>query len=197
MVPYSKMLSPPYVSLPPLSLLPFAGLFFLASCKGLDVVPTFSVDECPVYGDANGASASSREAVVARTLDGDTFETEDGETIRLLGVNAPEIEHPDQAEECWGPEAAAWAAETLTGQTVRLGFDKTCTDTYGRTLAYVWTVGDPETTDDDVLINEDVVRVGAARVYEDFDDIKLAPVLYDAEAVAQRGEAGLWGVCES
>jgi endonuclease YncB( thermonuclease family) len=48
-----------------------------------------------------------------------------------------------------------------------------------------------------VLINEEIIRAGAARVYEEFDDIKLAPVLYDAEAVAQRGEAGLWGVCES
>ncbi len=197
MVPYSEMISPPSALFPSVSLYSVAAVALLAGCKGLDVVPTFSVDECPVYGDANGATASSREAVVARTLDGDTFETEDGETVRLLGVNSPEIEHPDQAEECWGPEAADWAEETLTGQTVRLGFDHTCTDKYGRTLAYIWTVGDPETTDDDVLINEAIIRAGAARVYEDFDDIKLAPVLYDAEAVAQREEAGLWGVCES
>lgn len=175
---------------------PALGLL-LAACRGLDAVPVFTNDECPVYGDTAGLSASSREAVVARTLDGDTFETEDGETVRLLGVNSPEIEHPDQAEECWGPEAADYSASQLTGQTVRLGFDQTCTDTYGRTLAYVWLVGDPATDDDDVLYNEAIVRAGAARVYEDFDDIKLAPVLYDAEAVAQRENAGLWGICES
>ena len=32
---------------------------------------------------------------------------------------------------------------------------------------------------------------------EDFDDIKLKDVLYDAQAVAKREAAGLWGVCES
>lgn len=160
----------------------------LTSCRGLDVVPVLDVDNC----------APSRTAEVARTLDGDTFETTDGETIRLLGINAPEIAHPDQDVECWGPESADWLAEQLSGQVIRLAFDAECTDLYGRTLAYVWTIGeDTGDSSDDVLINEQSVREGESRVYEDFDNIKLADVLYAAEAVAKRDAVGLWGVCES
>ena len=160
----------------------------LSGCKGLDVVPILNGDNC----------APTREVTVARTLDGDTFETTEGESIRLLGINAPEIAHPDQDVECWGPESGDWLAAQLTDQTVKLGFDAECTDLYGRTLAYVWTLGTyTGDTSDDVLINEQSVREGESRVYEDFDDIKLADILYEAQAVAQRESSGLWGVCES
>jgi endonuclease YncB( thermonuclease family) len=163
-------------------------LLLMSGCKGLDVVPLLGADSC----------APVRDAVVARTLDGDTFETTEGETIRLLGINAPEIAHPDQDVECWGPESADWLAEQLTDQTVKLGFDTECADMYGRTLAYVWTIGeDTGDTSDDVLINVQSVREGQSRVYEDFDDIKLADFLYEAEAEARQDVVGLWGVCES
>ncbi|MSP57220.1 MAG: hypothetical protein EXR69_16735 [Myxococcales bacterium] len=179
-------------------------------CNGLDVVPIFTTDTC----EHNGLDVASREVTVAYPLDGDTFETTEGETVRLLGVDAPEIEHPTIAEECWGPQSADWLAAELTGQRVQLAFDKECVDTYGRTLAYVrvsssgaGTVVDTGDTADtgqasgsiefDLLINEQSVRLGQSTVYEDFDDIKLKDVLYAAQAVAQRESAGLWGVCES
>ena len=190
--------------------LAFLSASLLVGCKGLGVVPIFTTDTCPY----NGLEVASREVTVERTLDGDTFETSAGETVRLLGVNAPEIEHPTIAEECWGPQSADWLAGELTGQRVQLSFDKECTDTYGRTLAYVrmsstgaGTVVDTGDTADtggssgsvefDLLINEQSIRLGQSVVYEDFDDIKLRDVLYAAQAVAQRESAGLWGVCES
>lgn len=163
-------------------------LLLLVSCRTLDAVPILNGVSC----------APDREAEVLRVLDGDTFETTEGETIRFLGINAPEIAHPDQDEECWGPESASWMTEQLTGQVVKLGFDATCLDVYGRTLAYVWTQGtDTGDTSDDLLLNTESVRQGQSRVFEDFDDIKLADILYAAEAVAQRESFGLWGVCES
>jgi hypothetical protein len=33
-------------------------------------------------------------------------------------------------------------------------------------------------------------------VYEDFDNIRLAELLYDAEAAAKSGNRGLWAECE-
>jgi endonuclease YncB( thermonuclease family) len=189
----------------PAPLAPPALFLLLSACKGLDVVPIFTTDTCAF----DGLESASREVYVARTLDGDTFETDTGESVRLLGINTPEIAHPEQAEECWGPESADWLAEELTGLTVQLTFDKECTDIYGRTLAYVRTStgyvaldtadtgSSTATLDWDVLVNEQSVRLGESVVYEDFDDVKLATVLYDAQAVAEREGAGLWGVCES
>ena len=159
----------------------------LLSCQSLDEMNLLDANNC----------APTRNVVVARVLDGDTFETTEGETIRLLGINAPEIEHPPDAEECWGSESATWLNEELYGQELRLGFDVTCEDAYERTLAYAWVEGPLEEDTDDVLINELSVREGQSRVYEDFDNVSLADVLYAAEALAQAESVGLWGVCES
>lgn len=173
--------------------------------QGLDAVPIFTTDSCPW----DGLDVPEREVEVVRALDGDTFSTTEGESVRLLGINAPEIAHPDQAEECWGPESADWLAQQLNGQVVKLAFDAECTDKYGRTLAYVYASSSGTTTlvdtadtgstssTFDVLINEESVRLGESIVFEDFDDIKLRDVLYDAQAVAEREGVGLWGTCES
>ncbi len=194
----------------------------LVGCKGLDRVPILTADPCSF----NGVDYTSREVYIARVLDGDTINTDTGESIRLLGINAPEIAHPDQAVECWGPESADWMTQKLTSQTVQLKFDAECTDLYGRTLAYVFassaaisgsttitsdsgtvvttttdtadtgdtgTIGTTSSSTYDLLINEESVREGQSIVFEAFDNIKLKSVLYDAQAVAQRENVGLWG----
>jgi micrococcal nuclease len=157
----------------------------IPGCVGIDAVPILGADACE----------ASREAEVTSVRDGDTFEVEDGEAVRMLGVNSPEIAHDStEVSECFGDEAAAWATERLTELTVTLSFDTTCEDTYGRTLAYAWTTD--EETLEEILLNEEIVELGYARVYEDFDDIRLADRLYAAQDRAQATNAGLWAVCE-
>ncbi len=154
------------------------------------MVPVLEGDHC----------ALSRDEVVACTLDGDTFQVAvcGGESVRLLGVDAPEIAHNDnEVAECWGPEAAAYAAARLEGISVRLEFDRVCTDTYERTLAYAYIPdGDPDTEEDDIFVNEEIIRLGYATVYDDFDDIRLRDLLYNAEWTAQSRGAGIWSACE-
>ena len=93
----------------------------------------------------------------------------------------------------------------LLGQTVRLEFDAPsganaddpCADVYGRTLAYVWVPdGDPDDDLDDRFVNQEMVLRGFVRVYEEFDDIRLADLLYTAEQAARDAGVGLWGACE-
>jgi micrococcal nuclease len=158
----------------------------LAACHDLSAVPIVAGEHC----------APARDEDVACTLDGDTFQvgTCGGESVRLLGVAAPEIAHnASEVDECWGPEAAAWLTDRLAGQTVRLEFDAVCTDTYERTLAYAWILEDDGT---EVLLNEEIVAEGQARVYADFDDIRLRDKLYAAQAAAVSANKGLWAVCE-
>lgn len=167
-----------------------AALVALAGCDFLDKVQIVAADHC-------ATELSDQE--VACVLDGDTVilgvcDSSDpaATTVRLLGVDAPEIEHPDQAEECYGPEAAAYLTELLTGQTVTLRFDTECFDKYDRTLAYVYLTDDEG---DEVLVNALVIREGYATVYEDFDDILLADLLYSAESAAEQENAGIWAEC--
>ena len=73
---------------------------------------------------------------VLRVVDGDTVHVlVDGrdETVRLLGINAPET------DQCWGSEATRAAAALLEGATVTLVADPTQNDRdrYGRLLRYV------------------------------------------------------------
>jgi micrococcal nuclease len=161
---------------------------FLAACRGLDSVEIVSGDHC----------APSREETVGCARDGDTLELDDcgGEAIRLLGINAPEIAHDStEVDECYGPESAAWVSDLTVGRDVRLEFDTTCEDKYFRTLAYIYMLPEEE-GDDEVFLNEEIVRQGYARVYEDFDDIRLADTLYAAQDEAQAENRGLWSVCE-
>ncbi|MFZ5476496.1 MAG: thermonuclease family protein [Myxococcota bacterium] len=163
-----------------------------SGCEGLDRIPI-------VVGTEDDPCAPEREEEVACTLDGDTFQVGacGGESVRLLGVSAPEIAHDEsETDECWGPEAATWLDDLLVGVTVRLSFDAVCEDTYERTLAYAWIDESVDGEEESRLVNEEIIRAGYARVYEDFDDIRLADRLYEAEAAAQEENLGLWAVCE-
>lgn len=80
---------------------------------------------------------------VGRVIDGDTFEVSggslDGQSIRIIGLNTPEIGYGGTPDECWAQEAKAFAQDVLEGRDVWLTFDDQCTDNYARTLAYVYT----------------------------------------------------------
>jgi len=97
--------------------------------------------------------AATAEWTVVRVVDGDTIEVarggNDTDTVRLLGINTPETHHPTKPVECFGPEAAAFTEERLTGRSVQLEDDIEGRDRYGRRLAYV--VVDGERFNDELL----------------------------------------------
>lgn len=186
------------------------------------VVDTLDGDTIDVVTNAE-LSVSEEEAAVNDTGGGgDSGGTSSGTSedtrvlrIRMLGVDAPEISHNStEVADCYGDEAAAWTRTALLGRQVALSFDRTCNDKYGRALAYVFLTDDGATYDLDdclsgtcsvpedssatavVLMNDIVIRYGYARVYEDFDDIRLAELLYDAQTAAKAGNRGLWSSCE-
>ncbi len=76
---------------------------------------------------------------VARGIDGDTIEMEDGTKIRMAGIDSPEVGHGSTAAEPGGNEARAWTAERLAGKTIRYYVDSANEkDKYGRTVALIF-----------------------------------------------------------
>jgi endonuclease YncB( thermonuclease family) len=69
--------------------------------------------------------------VVVRVVDGDTVELGNGETVRLVGIDTPEV------GQCGYERAAVRLEELVLGRQVRLGESDEDRDGYGRLLRYV------------------------------------------------------------
>jgi len=146
-------------------------------------------------GVNNTLHPSSRviiKARVAKVIDGDTVDVViDGkeERVRLIGIDASEVEHEGKPKECFGEEAKLYLEGLLSGQTVQLQPDSTQSDRdeYNRLLRYVFLP--PE----ERLVNSIMVSQGFAREYT----FKGIPYHYqkefqDAQQIAKRLKVGLW-----
>ena len=146
-------------------------------------------------------------ATVTRVVDGDTVVVRlaDGseETIRLLGVDTPEVEAentPDEYEgvpesaagrEClrsYGDRASEFVHTALQGREVRIGYDpnEERRGYYGRLLAYIYVDGDQ--------FNARLVADGWARVYD--SDITERDRYLGLERRAQTDRRGLWACAD-
>ena len=159
-------------------------------------------------------------ARVACVIDGDTLDLgvcgePAGERVRLLGIDAPETEKPDEPAECFAEEASAFLRDLLEGQTLTMSHDRNCVGYFGRTLGYLWLRGDAldralENPDVDrylwswyldpdepaILVNELLLGLG----YVDaFPEVSGALVfqnrLDEALSEARSNRRGLWGAC--
>ena len=78
---------------------------------------------------------------LAHINDGDTITLTDGRLVRLIGIDAPEIDFQfPNLSQPYANNAKAFLATTVKpGQLLQLVFDKRRLDPYARTLAYVYT----------------------------------------------------------
>ena len=143
-------------------------------------------------GGAGGGPVSGIGTVV-RVVDGDTVDVRlEGRTerIRLIGVDTPESVAEDRPVQCFGTEASARTTALLpAGAEVRVERDEVTRDRYGRLLAYLWR------TDDELLVNLDLVEGGYADAVTFGDNEALYGLLAAAEARARAGGVGLWSAC--
>lgn len=129
-----------------------------------------------------------QSAVVNRVIDGDTIELANGNIVRYIGIDAPEMNYySSQAKECFAQEATDRNRELVEGKAVRLEKDKTLKDDYGRLLRYVY-IGDQ-------LVNLTLVEQGLAQFvdYPGNDSHNGDFSLAQDEAIA--AQRGLWLEC--
>lgn len=144
----------------------------------------------PAKNNAAITSRTSDEgewARVARAIDGDTIELQNGERVRYIGMDAPEAVDLQKPVQCFGPEATERNRELVLGKSVWLAKDISEHDKYGRFLRYVWA--------GDVLVNLELVKEGYALALAVPPDIKYREDIDAAEREAKTASAGLWGGC--
>jgi micrococcal nuclease len=146
------------------------------TCRGLILALSFLV-----------SSPAAAEKVV-RVIDGDTVELSSGVTIRYIGVDSPETTVQGEVERLLARQALAYNALLVQDKEVRLEYDLERTDRYGRTLAYLY-VGS-------VFVNEEMVRMGWAKVMTIAPNVRYAETFKVDEAEAMRAHAGLWAVSQ-
>jgi micrococcal nuclease len=138
----------------------------------------------------SSAAASSPLYEVVSVVDGDTVKIRmDGrvETIRLIGIDTPEVSGPYTQVQCFGEEASVRAHELLDGQRVRIATDPTqdTRDRYGRLLAYVW-------LKNGLFFNLAMIKDGFAHEYTYDLPYQYQAEFKAAERDARDNERGLW-----
>ena len=147
----------------------------------------------PVGSTSSSSPASPTSTVraqVIRVVDGDTIHVLlDGSdvTIRLIGIDTPEVEGSFTERECFGTNASGYTHAALDGQRVDLEFDVERLDRYERTLAYVWLDGE--------LFNERIVRDGYAVAATFPPNVKYVGDFLAGEREARNAGRGLWSAC--
>ncbi len=133
---------------------------------------------------------------VARVIDGDTFEVNTAgaiDTVRVIGIDTPEIADPRKSAECFGAEASSKAKEILSGQKVRLESDSSQgdRDKYGRLLRHVF-------LEDGTNFGLLMIKRGYAYEYGYPVSGKYRAEFQAAQNYARENYLGLWGdVCRT
>lgn len=126
----------------------------------------------------------SKDYVVNKVIDGDTVQLESGETVRYLGIDAPERFRKEGGAEFYAAEATRFNKKLVFMKKVRLEFDVEKKDQYGRLLAYVFVK--------DVFVNAELVKHGCAKAYIKPPNEKYKNLLLANQKKAMDEEKGLW-----
>ena len=138
-------------------------------------------------GLASAAGPRPVEGPVVKIVDGDTIHVRIGdrvERVRYIGVNTPEVHHPERGEEPGGRAATEVNRQLVSGHQVRLELDVRARDRHGRLLAYVW-VGD-------TMVNAELVRRGYAQVMTVPPNVRYQQLFLQLQRDAREAGRGLW-----
>ena len=124
-------------------------------------------------------------ARVDTVLDGDTFRLKNGEKVRLIGIDAPETNHPRKPVEYFGKEAREFSRRMLEGKEERLEMDVQERDKYGWLLAYVYLA-------DGMFFNAEPLKQGYAQVATYPPNVKYMELFVKLQKDAAENKKELW-----
>ncbi|MGB8358073.1 MAG: thermonuclease family protein [Bacteroidales bacterium] len=140
------------------------------------------------------SSGNTKESIayytVTKVIDGDTFWIDDGSEnglkVRLIGVDAPETRnYGKKLKGYFGSESSDYMKQLIEGKKVRLEYDVSHYDQYGRTLAYVY-------LENGTFVNALMVKNGYATVMTTPPNVKYADTFVKLAQKARKQDKGLW-----
>lgn len=131
------------------------------------------------------------EVSFSKCVDGDTAKfvlNDEVITTRFLAIDTPETVHPKKEVEPFGKEASNYTCDKLTNaKKIVLEYDDGSdkVDKYNRHLVWVYY--------DDHFLQEELIKLGYAKVAYLYGDYQYTKDLQDEEVVAKSNKVGLWG----
>lgn len=130
---------------------------------------------------------------VISVSDGDTIIVNQNgteERVRFIGIDTPELNHPDRGVQCFAREATEFTSEVIGDSKVRLQADPTNSnrDRFDRLLRYVLL---PDGTN----VNAEIVEQGFGFTFTSFN-FEQIDEFRALEQEAREAERGLWSGCE-
>jgi len=149
-------------------------------------------------GKKEGRGDNYADALVRRAVDGDTLQLEDGQRVRLIGIDTPEMHESDKLYrdarrsaqdkatiQKMGRQAYVFTRNLVEGRRVSLEFDVERYDKYNRLLAYVY-------LKDGTFVNAEIVRQGYASLMTYPPNVKYADLFLKLYQEARENQRGLW-----
>lgn len=145
-----------------------------------------------------GQKADYNDILVTRVVDGDTLKLGNGERVRLIGIDTPEMHdsnklyrdsqrsHQDVEQiKKLGRRSYEFTRNLVEGKRVRMEFDAERNDKYGRLLAYVYLL-------DGTFVNAEIVRQGFASLMTIPPNVKYADTFKQLYQESRENNRGLW-----
>lgn len=176
----------------------FIGLLLQANLFAADVFRSENDQGLISFSDRPSPGAKKLEPIVqsnrylhsvAKVYDGDTIILKNGERVRLLGINTPEIESRHRSEEQGGLAAKLWLKDKLQQGDVYLEYDRLKRDKYKRLLAHCFLPNNEH-------LNKTILEAGLASLSILPPNISYSEVLISAQKKAEQAKVGIWSKIE-
>ncbi|OQY11927.1 MAG: hypothetical protein B6I31_04035 [Desulfobacteraceae bacterium 4572_19] len=117
--------------------------------------------------------------------DGDTVVMSNGQRVRYIGINTPEVAHKDQKAEPFGNKASEYNKTLVLNLKVELERGKKQFDRYGRMLGYLF-------LKDGTFVNARLLKKGYAYCLYVKPNVKYAKLFLETQQEAMKKRVGIW-----
>lgn len=170
-------------ALPLLAIAGILGGIAYQKYQGNAVLPDYDDPSASVAMSVKASPSISQYHSVKRISDGDTIVLENGEKVRLCGIDAPESSQP------LGAESTANLKRLIDAAGRKVIVTEMERDRYGRIVGEVFV----KRSQDEALLNIEQLQSGMAYLYERYAKNCMNGSLFpDAESKAKAKKQGVW-----
>lgn len=131
----------------------------------------------------SGCAYSDR--LVIKVVDGDTVQLANGDHLRYIGIDTPELDHHNSKTRKMALIAKRFNKKLVAGQDLILEYDAEKRDRYGRLLAYVY-------LEDGTFVNAELVKHGYALIMTIPPNVRHTNLFLKLQKEARENKRGFW-----